>query len=128
MGLPAVIVADRWREAQLRQALDAIDFPLAQFRTRGQGFRDGGENVRRFRAGRLAGKVRPVRSLLLRSAMSEARTVGDPAGNRKPSKATQGGRRVNARADAAAAGILAVAEGDRGFRRERSRLRVVMVR
>lgn len=126
-GTPAVVVADRWREAELRQALDTVSFPLTQFRVRGQGFRDGGEDVRRFRAACLAGKVRPVRSLLLRSAMSEARTVGDPAGNWKLAKNTQGGRRLNARDDAAAAGILAVAEGDRGFRPERSGRRVVMV-
>ena len=45
--------------------------------------------------------------------MSEARAVGDPAGNWKLAKATQGGCRLNARDDAAAA-LLAVAEGDRG--------------
>ena len=38
--------------------------------------------------------------------MSEARVVSDPAGNWKLSKGGQGGRRLNARDDAAAAGIL----------------------
>ena len=52
-------------------------------------------------------------SLLLRSAMSEARTVSDPAGNSKLSKKNEAGRRQNARDDAAAA-ILAVSEGERG--------------
>ena len=39
--------------------------------------------------------------------------VTDPAGNSKLAKATQGGRRVRARDDAAAAAILAVAAGTR---------------
>ena len=59
--------------------------------------------------------------------MSEARTDGDPASNWKLAKNTQGGRRLNARDDDAAAGILAVAEEERGFRAERRGPRVVMV-
>ena len=58
-------------------------------------------------------RVVPAPSLLLRSAMAEARTVSDPAGNAKLSKGSQGGRRVRARDDAAAAAILAVAVGVR---------------
>lgn len=112
-GRPSVIVCDRWREAELRQALEAAKFPPATLVVRGMGFRDGGEDVRRFRAACLGDRVRPVRSLLLRSAMGEARTVGDPAGNWKLAKNTAGGRRLHARDDAAAAAILAVAEGDR---------------
>ena len=45
--------------------------------------------------------------------MSEARAVGDPAGNWKLAKHSQGGRRVLARDDAAAAAVLAVAVGRR---------------
>ena len=77
------------------------------------GFRDGAEDVDRFRRAVLRGEVRPPVSLLLRSAMAEARTVADPAGNEKLAKATQGGRRERARDDAVAAAILAVAEGTR---------------
>ena len=55
----------------------------------------------------------PWPSLLLRSAMSEARTISDPAGNAKLSKGAQGGRRLRARDDAAAAAVLAVAAGVR---------------
>ena len=82
---------------------------------RGQGYRDGGEDVRLFRMAVLAGKVAPTRSLLLRAAL-EARTVDDPAGNHKLAKSTQGGRRAHARDDAAAASIIAVAEGMRRAR------------
>ena len=51
-------------------------------------------------------------SLLLTSAITEARTVCDLAGKEKLATATQGGRRRRAKDDAAAA-ILAVAAGYR---------------
>ncbi|MCY4002497.1 MAG: terminase large subunit [Rhodospirillales bacterium] len=112
-GVPGVIVCDRWREAELREHLVKVDFPLTALVVRGQGFRDGGEDVRTFRKAVLDGKVTPTRSLLLRAAMSEARAVGDPAGNWKLAKNTAGGRRAHARDDAAAAAVLAAAEGIR---------------
>ena len=62
-------------------------------------------------------------SLLLRSAMAEARTVSDPAGNAKLAKHNQGGRRVRARDDVAAAAILAVADGARNRAPPRGRWR-----
>ena len=55
----------------------------------------------------------PAPSLLLRSAMAEARVVMDPAGNCKLAKMSEGGRRLRARDDAAAAAILAVSAGAR---------------
>ena len=112
-GRPAVIACDRWREGDLREALDAIRFPHTELAIRGQGYRDGGEDVRTFRKAIIGGDVLPTRSLLLRAAMGEARTIGDPAGNHKLAKKTEGGRRAEARDDAAAAAILAVAEGVR---------------
>ena len=112
-GRPAAIACDRWREAELRQVLDAIRFPMAALVIRGMGYQDGGADVREFRQACLRGRVKPRRSLLLRSAMSEARVVIDPAGNAKLSKNAAGGRRVRARDDAAAVAILAVAEGHR---------------
>ena len=112
-GDPVAIVTDRWREADLRQALEAVGFPMARLVLRGQGYKDGGEDVRTFRAACLAGKVVPRRSLLMRSAMREARVVCDPAGNAKLAKSTEGGRRRAARDDVAAAAILAVSQGVR---------------
>ena len=112
-GKPAAVVCDRWRAAELRQHLEALRFPLAQLIVRGQGFKDGGEDVRAFRSAMLAGFVRPSESLLLSAAVSEARVAVDPAGNAKLAKASQGGRRVRARDDAAAAAILAVSAGFR---------------
>ena len=103
---------DRWRKAELADVLDAIRFPRCPLLIRGQGFKDGGEDVRAFRRALLGGQVRPSDSLLLAAALREARVVTDPAGNSKLAKATQGGRRVRARDDAAAAAILAVAAGN----------------
>ena len=116
-GTPGVIVCDRWREAELRETLERIGFPLTALEVRGQGYRDGGDDVRLFRKACADRTVRPDRSLLLRYAMSEARVVGDPAGNWKLAKNTQGGRRSHARDDAAAAAIIAVAAGVRRSKR-----------
>lgn len=69
--------------------------------------------ARTFRRAFAEDRVVPVPSLLLRSAMAEARTIADPAGNAKLSKGSQGGRRFRARDDAAAAAILAVSAGVR---------------
>lgn len=112
-GRPVAVICDRWREAELRQHLEALRFPPAALVIRGQGYRDGGEDVRCFRAAVLGEFVRPSESLLLTAAMSEARVVGDPAGNWKLAKSTEGGRRQRARDDAVAAAILAVAAGYR---------------
>ena len=116
-GAPAAIVADRWREGDLRDALAKLRFPRAALVIRGQGFKDGGADVRDFRAAFLGGEVTPGDNLLLAAAMSEARVVGDPAGNWKLSKKAQGGRRMAARDDAAAAAILAVSVGFRKRKR-----------
>ena len=87
------------------------------------GYQDGAEDVRAFQRAVLGGKVFPPRSLLLRNAMSEARSVRDPSGNEKLAKRGEGGRRALARDDAAAAAILAVAEGTRAAKRPRRRRR-----
>ena len=118
-GQPSAIAADRWRAAEAKDALRDGGVPPCEFFQRGQGFKDGGEDVRIFRRACAEGKVRPTPSLLLRSAMSEARTVSDAAGNSKLCKGSQGGRRGLSRDDAAAAAILAVSVGVR----ERQKLR-----
>lgn len=112
-GRPAAIIVDRWREGELKEALSAVNFPITKLVTRGQGFKDGAEDVRLFRKAALSGKVRVNESLLLTSAINEARLISDPAGNQKLSKSTQGGRRSRGRDDALASAILAVAEGSR---------------
>ena len=112
-GSPAALSADRWREGELRDALKATHIPPCPVEMRGQGYKDGGEDVRLFRRACASGRVSPRKTRLLRTAMSEAVTVSDPAGNHKLAKNSEGGRRVRARDDVAAAAILAVACGER---------------
>lgn len=114
-GRPAAIVCDRWRDGDLRDALTVLRWPRMALVLRGQGYKDGGEDVRDFRKAFLSGDVTPAPSLLLTAAMSEARTISDPAGNAKLAKGSQGGRRAHSRDDAAAAAILAVSLGARRY-------------
>ncbi len=122
-GRPSAVASDRWREGELRDALHASGVPAAALSFRGQGFKDGAEDVRLFRRAIAEQKVVPIVSLVLRSAMAEARTISDPAGNAKLAKSAQGGRRAKARDDAAAASIAAVAEGCRRARQRAPRRR-----
>ena len=119
-GEPTAIACDRWRIPELRDACKAakLSAPIVE---RGMGFRDGGEDVRQFRRAALEQRVRPMPSLLLTSAMAEARTISDPAGNSKLCKGHEGGRRPSARDDAAAAAILAVGLSERMPKRKRRR-------
>ena len=112
-GRPGVIVCDRWRHGELIEALTKAGFPRAMLTLRGNGFKDGVEDVRRFREAALEDRLRPAKNLLLRSAMTEARVVSDAPGNEKLAKASEGGRRLRSRDDAVAAAILAVGEGTR---------------
>ena len=115
-GRPRVVCADRWREGELIDAMRAAGI-RAPLELRGQGFKDGAEDVRAFRRGVAEGRVTPAPSLLMVHSMSEARTVSDPSANHKLAKGVQGGRRARARDDAAAAAILAVAAGLRRARK-----------
>ena len=112
-GKPSAIVCDRWREAELRKVLSRAGWPRLPLVVRGMGYRDMGQDLRDFLGAFLRGLVTPERSLLLSSAMASARTISDPAGNRKLAKRADGGRRMRSRDDAACAAILAVALGAR---------------
>ena len=112
-GPPDLVVADRWREGELRDGLDLAGVPASAFNARGMGFKDGGQDVREFRRACIDGRVKASKSLMLRSALSEAVTISDPAGNSKLAKSSEAGRRQSAKDDAAAACILAIAAGER---------------
>ncbi|SHK36061.1 Phage terminase-like protein, large subunit, contains N-terminal HTH domain [Shimia gijangensis] len=103
----AAITADRYKQAELGEAIDKAGI-RAPVIWRGQGFRDGGEDCERLRRAAFDGKVQTPPSLLLRSAFADAVTLRDPANNLKLAKARSTGR-----IDAAAATVLAVAEGAR---------------
>lgn len=103
----AGVVADRFKQAELGEAMDRAGLK-APVVWRGMGFRDGSEDVDRFRRACFDGQVRARPSLLLRSAFAEAICIKDPAGNLKLTKGRSLGR-----IDAASASVLAVAEGAR---------------
>ena len=111
---PAAIVADFFKKSELIGHLNAMDFPPAALVLRRMGWKDGAEDVRGFQLAALSGKVTPVKSLLMRASMSEARLTGDVAGNWKLAKGSEGGRRSRAKDDIIAAMILCVAVGQRG--------------
>lgn len=101
------LIMDRFKQSELGEAIDkaGIRAPLIW---RGMGFRDGGEDVERFRRACFDARVKATPSLLLRSAFADSVCLIDPAGNSKLAKA-----RSNGRIDAASASVLAVAEGAR---------------
>ena len=105
-GVPAVVVADRWRAAELTQSLDAAGFPGAELVVRGMGWRDGSADCRSFVSAAVSREIRTHKSALLTWGISGAVVMKDPAGNIKLQKTKH-------RDDAAAAAILAVAEGRR---------------
>jgi phage terminase large subunit-like protein len=72
------------------------------------GFRDGNEDIERFKRACFDGNVKATPSLLLRSAFADAVCLRDPANNIKLAKARSMGR-----IDPVAASVLAVAEGAR---------------
>lgn len=102
------IVGDRFRHAEFVEAMQKAGLSRVPFIWRGFGWKDGAEDIERFRKTLFDGKVKTLPSLLLRSAFADAITLVDPAGNHKLAKARSLGR-----IDAAAATILAVAQGDR---------------
>ena len=103
----ASIVADRFKEGQLSDAFLEIG-NRAPVVWRGMGFKDGSEDVERFRRYVFDGKLHVSESMLLRHAIGEAAVFIDPAGNSKIVKGRSMGR-----IDAACAAVLAVAEGAR---------------
>ncbi|MCC5961580.1 MAG: terminase [Rhodobacteraceae bacterium] len=105
---PAAIVGDRFRHAEFIEALRGAGLDRVPCVWRGMGWRDGSEDVERFRRALFEAKIRTVPSLLLRSAFSDAITLVDPAGNHKLVRGRSTGR-----IDAAAATVIAVAQGVR---------------
>ncbi len=106
--VPAAIVGDRFRHAEFIEALTGAGLDRVPCVWRGMGWRDGSEDVERFRRALFEGKIRSEPSLLLRSAFADAITLVDPAGNHKLARGRSTGR-----IDAAAATVIAVAQGIR---------------
>lgn len=103
----AAICADRFKSAELTEAFAAAGVTVRVI-WRGFGWRDGSEDIDRFRRAIFDGNVTCAESLLMRSALADAVCLRDPAGNLKLAKGRSMGR-----IDPAAAAVLAVAEGAR---------------
>ncbi len=116
--IPACIVGDRFRHAEFSEAMQKANLRVP-FIWRGFGWKDGSEDLERFRRALFDGQVKTLPSLLLRSAFADAITLVDPAGNHKLAKSRSLGR-----IDAAAAAVLAVAEGARRVARPARSARV----
>ena len=127
------IVADRYRESELRDAVDEqrsgskCETLRPNLIFRGQGFRDGSEDVRNFQKAVLENKVKVLPNLGLSTAISEARTISDASGNIKMGKKSQGGRRSQARDDLASAAVLAVSFGFRLGQKPKQTLKFAIV-
>ena len=107
-GYPiATICCDRFRQAEFLEALAKTSVRILPT-WRGQGWKDSGEDCERFRQFVFDQRIKTKPSLLLRSAMADAVTLVDPTGAAKIAKGRSTGR-----IDAAAASLLAVAEGSR---------------
>ena len=117
-GQPKAVAADRYRAGELEDGVMDAGLSLPMPTWRGQGWRDGSQDIRAFRAAVLDGRVAAPVSLAMRAALSEAKTVSDSAANEKLAKAGEGQHRRRGRDDLAAAIVLSVAEG---VRREGSR-------
>ena len=114
------IVGDRFRHAEFAEAIERAGLRVP-FIWRGFGWKDGSEDIERFRRALFDGQVKTKPSLLLRSAFAEAITLIDPAGNAKLAKGRSLGR-----IDAAAASVLAVAEGARRTGRPAKKARAAL--
>ena len=122
----AAICGDFYRKADLLDALRAAQVPMCPINFRRFGWLDGSEDVLHFQRWCLSGKVVPVPSLAMRSAMGAATLIFDPGGSGKLSKSTQGGRAKRSRDDLAAASIMAISEAVRlGQNRQQVRLSIV---
>ena len=119
-GPPSAIACDRYREGELVDAVNEarLRFPLPTWR--GQGWKDGGTDIRAFKTELLEGRIHAPQSLAMRSAFAEARVMVDPTGSEKLAKQSEAGRRQLGRDDLCNAIIMAVAEGSRRRPKHRS--------
>ena len=106
-GNPAAIVTDRYREAEMREALEASDCAAPLF-VRGTGYQSADEDTRAFQTYALEGRIKAPVSALLRLALGDTQLSRDASGAQKITKA-----RRYAKNDPVAAAVLAVSHAKR---------------
>ena len=104
------IAADRYKQAGVEDSLEqaALRPWLRWLEWRGQGYRDGSEDVVTFQKAVYGHRIAIGRNLLLETAIMESMLAYDEAGNAKLDK-----RRHRGRIDALSAAVLAVSMGER---------------
>ena len=111
---PARIVADYHHERELREALDAANFPPAVLIAASLGgMKDSPGRLRDFRRAVKGGKVYAQPRLLIRQSLANARTVSDSMGEERLTKGGVAGRKRRSRDDVAVAIVAAVSEASR---------------
>ena len=116
---PACIVGDRFRHSEFIEAMQGAGLARVPFIWRGFGWKDSAEDIERFRRALFDGEVKVAPSMLLRFAFADAITLVDPAGNQKMAKGRSLGR-----IDAAAAAVIAIAQGARMLAAPKSKARI----
>ena len=106
----ALMQADRYHYTGVMDGLQAARLNW-RICWRGQGYRDGGEDVRDTQRAILEGGLYTVKNTLLERALAESCLMFDPGGNAKLDK-----RRTLGRIDAAAAFVLGAAAWERAQR------------
>ena len=106
--LSALALADRYRQAEGLDALDAagVGWPV-EWRAQGSG-KDGSADIRAFQRAVEGGSLRPGGSLALVAALRESEVRVDNNGNPSLQKGRQRGR-----IDVLSAAVLAVGAGER---------------
>ncbi|WP_204376747.1 terminase TerL endonuclease subunit [Methyloceanibacter marginalis] len=107
----SAVCFDRYKISEMSEGLDAAGI-RAPVQLRGFGYKDGSDDIQRFRRAVLDGMVKVRPSLLLRSAMADTVLLQDPAQNLKLAKARSLGR-----IDAVASAVIAIGEGARQMAR-----------
>ena len=114
-GRPALMGADHWRIDDMREALHRLGLGAVRFESVKNNYQHGGVYLREFQRAVRDREVTTPPSLLLRTALAEARiTYFD--GMARMASASSGGRRRASRDDALMASVLAVGLGCREHR------------
>ena len=124
-GTPVAVAADNFKRRELADAVEGTGFRCRRFVFR-KGLGDWFEDLRSFRAAVLEREVEVARSLLLRSALREARVKVSGQGSRLARKA-EAGRRERGRDDPIVASLLAVSLGRKMKRQPQRRSGRVLV-
>ncbi len=114
--LPALALADRYRQGEAEDALAAAGLAAwpVEWRAQGAG-KDGSEDIRHFQRSVEGGQLRPGLNLLLEMALMNSRLRYDGNGNPALDR-----RRQHGRIDPLSASILAVGAGERARMEEPS--------